>query len=185
MADPTGITYALIISSIVAGAGAAVSYSEARTANRRAVAAAEQRNEQLKDVYAAEGAQQSKKAQREQRRLAIERHMAQDSLAASVASSGIITTTGSAATGAELIGANYGQAAAELAGEAQAQQRAGMMNFKMAQSDTYNTLAQNYRNPLMEGFQTGASLFSMTMGTFASGYQLANMGSAPTGAPAG
>jgi hypothetical protein len=171
-----GVTAALIISSIVAASAAAVSYSEAKSANRRAVKAAEDRNAQLDKVYAAESAQLSKKAEREQRRLNIERHLATESLAASVASSGIITTAGSAALMSDMADANYGQAARELTQESNAQQQAAVSNLGMAQMDTYNTMAMNYRNPLMEGFQTGSQTFSLVFGTYASAASLAGTG---------
>ena len=175
MADG-GLTAALIISSIIGTAAAAISYDEARSANKRAVKAAEERNQQLEGVYAAESAQLSKKAEREQRRLGIERHLATESLAASVASSGIVTTSGSAAVGQNLIDANYGQAAREMTQESNAQQLAAVSNLGMAQMDTYNTMAMNFRNPLLEGFQSGSQTFSLVFGTYASAASLAGTG---------
>ncbi len=171
-----GLTAALIISTVLAAGTAAISYEEAKSANKRAVKAAEERNQQLEGVYAAESAQLSKKQEREQRRLSVERHLATESLAASVASSGLITTSGSAAVGQDLIDANYGQAAKELNQEANAQQRAATSNLGMAQMDTYNTMAMNYRNPMMEGFQTGSQTFSLVFGTYASAASLAGTG---------
>jgi hypothetical protein len=176
-----GLTAALIISSLAAASAAAVSYSEAKSANKRAVKAAEDRNQQLDSVYAAESAQVSKKQEREQRRISIERHLATESLAASVASSGLITTSGSAAVGQDLIDTNYGQAAKELNQEANAQQRAATSNLGMAQMDTYNTMAMSYRNPMMEGFQTGSQTFSLVFGTYASAASLAGTGASAAG----
>ena len=179
MADG-GITTALIISAVLAAGTAAVSYSEARTANARAVKAAGERNKQLGAVYAAEGAQVSKKHEREQRRISIERHLATESLAASVANSGLITTSGSATLMQDSIGANFGQAALELTQESNAQQKAAASNLNMAVSDTYNTMAMNYKNPLMQGFQSGSQTFSLAFGTYASAASLGGVGSTTT-----
>lgn len=161
MADP--ITPILIISAIVGVAAAGVSYYNAMETNKRAQRAADERNDALQRQYDAQSAGESKKAQAQQRRLSYERHLKAETVAASMASAGVVTTTGSAAALQTSVDQSYRVAAAEAASQATGNQQVLLNNLGTGFAETNFQLQSTLMNPLLEGFSSGLSAFGTTL----------------------
>ncbi len=187
MADG-GITTFLIISSVLSAAAAGVSYVSAVDANKRAAKAADDRDRQLQAQYDAQAAGESKKQQSQQRKMSYERHLKNEQVQASMASAGLVTTTGSAAALQSSVDSSYRVAQLESAAQSTTNQKILYTNLQGGMAETNTAYQSAITNPLLDslttGLQVGSAMMSIgsgltQMGAFAGAP--ATVGAAPIG----
>ena len=163
----------LVIAAVMSVAAAGVSYYSAVQANKKAEKAADERNDQLRAQYDAQAAGESKKFEAKQRRLSYERHLKSESVAASMASAGIVTTTGSAGALKASVDNSYRVAQLESADQQDMTQNVLYNNLLGGMAETNQAYQSAIQNPLLTslttGLKTGAAMMQIGGG-------LSNMG---------
>ena len=154
MADG-GLTAFLIIGTVLTAAAAGVSYVSAVQANRQAAEAADERDRQLMAQYDAQAAGESKKQESQQRRLSYERHLKNEQVAASMASAGVVTTTGSAAALQSSVDQSYRVAQLESAAQSSTNQQVLYNNLLGGMAETNAAYVSSLSNPLLDSLTTG------------------------------
>lgn len=143
----------MIATLVIGGTMGYLQYREARSANKRAMAAAEARNRNLKVKYAQEGAGISTKHEREQKLLARESYLKQQEHLSTVASSAVATGSASTQRITGGIQDSYAIAGMDLAKSADQAQQMGHLNLTTGVDQTQAALASNWQNPVSQGFQ--------------------------------
>ena len=179
---------ALIATLIIGGGMAYMQYRQARTANRNAIAAAESRNQNLRTKYAQEGAIESTKNERQQRKVAQESYIKTEQIAASVASSAVAGGSGTAQQMKGSIQDSYAIAGNQLGASSNQNQQMGFLGLTMGMDQTQQALTSNWQNPMqqaMGGMMQGIGMYQglEAMGDDASWWN-SPIGGTPGGTPA-
>jgi hypothetical protein len=143
---------ALIATLVIGGTMAYMQYQEARKANRNAVAAAESRNQNLRMKYAQEGAVESTKNERQQKKMAQESYIKTEQIAASVASSAVASGSGTSRQMQGSVSDSYAIAGSQLGSSSSQAQQMGYLGLNMGIDQTQQALASNWQNPMQQAF---------------------------------
>ena len=181
----TGMEPMLIATLFIGGVMAHQQYREAKRANRNAVEAANQRNQNLRMKYAQEGAIESTKNERMQKKMAQESYLKTEQIAASVASSAVAAGSGTSRQLQGSVSDSYALAGSQIGASSGQSQQMGHLGLTMGMDQTQQALQANWQNPVAKAFAGGMQGLSMYQGLAAMGGSGKNWWNTPIGGQPG
>jgi len=153
---------ALFATLAIGGVMAYTQYRSAKRANRNAVIAANQRNTNLRMKYAQEGAVESTKNERMQKKMSQESYLKTEQIAASVASSAVASGSGTSRMMQGSVSDSYALAGSQLGQSSGQAQQMGFLGLTMGTDQTQQALSANWQNPMqqaMGGMLQGVGMY--------------------------
>ena len=163
----------IIASLIIGGITAYTSYTETEAANERARIAAINRNQALSDQYKAEEMGMMVRTERETSKLAHQKWIKQQAIAASMVGAGRAPGTGSAGVLTAFVGESYSSAAGQFASDATTSTQMAWNSTVAQQQASWNSYLNSRQNAMLGAISTG---ISTTAGVMSIGAGMQKMG---------